>query len=156
MLATSAFATPDQRLFHLHHPRPLKKTSNSGVQTSVLQHRAWLFTSQCSHMCTNLVGEVGCTTFAVLGVLGWFHGGWWGHSFSTQRFWKLLDALQVEGVKELEREYDLLQLHLAVAPGEHPWPSSYGQVRVLVGNVRPLQDTPQHKESYDVQKLWEF
>lgn len=48
------------------------------------------------------------------------------------------DALEVEGVEDLEGEDDLVELHLAVDALEDARPAGDRQVRLLVGQVRAL------------------
>lgn len=60
------------------------------------------------------------------------------HGFQAERGRKLLDALQIERVVQLDGEDELLQLHFAIAPGENSRPSCDGQVAVLVCDVRSL------------------
>ena len=48
------------------------------------------------------------------------------------------DALEVEGVEDLEGEDDLVELDLPVGALEHPGASGDGEVGLLVGEVWPL------------------
>lgn len=78
----------------------------------------------------NSDGEVGSdmTGVTVLGLLAGLHGRRRCHARLHQLLRELLDAVQVERVEQLEREDELLQFHLAVAPGEDPRASRDGQV----------------------------
>jgi len=56
---------------------------------------------------------------AFLGLLTRLHSDRRLYRFEKKGGWKLLNALQEEGVVELEGEDELLNLHLAIAPGEY-------------------------------------
>lgn len=94
---------------------------------------------------STLVGEVGnhMVGFTSLGIRMRLHGRRGLHSFQCQLCRELLlEAFQVEGVVQLEGEDELPKLHLSVASGEYSTSSGDGQVRICVGNVRTLPQTP--------------
>ena len=68
----------------------------------------------------------------------WLHIGRRGDRLPQEIRRQLLDALQVKGVEELEGENNLLKLNLTVGPFEDSGTTGDGQIRILVGQVRPL------------------
>lgn len=87
-----------------------------------------------------LVGEVlnRGVRLAGLGRRRRLHGRRGRHGIAEQLLGQLRDALQVEGVEELEGEDDLAQLRMPGRPLEDAGPAGNGQVSVLVCQVRPL------------------
>lgn len=73
-----------------------------------------------------------------LGRGGGLRRGRWQHSLAQKLRREVRYALEVESVEELEREDDLLELHLAIHPLEYTGSTSHRQIRVLVRQVRPL------------------
>jgi hypothetical protein len=65
-------------------------------------------------------------------------GGRGRHGRAEQFLWQVGDALEVQGVEDLEGEDDLVELDLAVGALEDAGAASDGEVRLLVGQVRTL------------------
>lgn len=62
----------------------------------------------------------------------------WLDGLDNKLLGKVLDALEVKRVEEFKGENNLLKLHLAIRPLEHPRSACHRQVRILVRQIRSL------------------
>lgn len=51
---------------------------------------------------------------------------------------QVLNTLQIECVKQLEREHKLLQLNLPINPFKNAWPTSHSQICVFICQIGSL------------------